>query len=400
MARTIKIPLRVSKQKREILEEGIRRQKEVADQFNKVIESHYGERKDYSQYKLGKSLPGRKGKGMYGYIRNEFPENNGLHRSHYLTHAIGMKILENYVNWKKDGEPGTKPEYRWNRFEICNCAGDNINYDMENEGVQIGILEEEDPVWFKMRIAGFQRKRFEEAHKIGSEAKIVKINGRYELHQPVNVCEEKEEDEEYEPESYVGIDFNFDKLAFACFLDSEGNVETVQSNDYGRELREYRERHREKRRELQEEGYIQRVIEDKNTVEEYTNKTLHIISKNIVEKASEMEKPVIRIEDTDIQQMRKDENRKEKNNFKSAINRFPVAKLKDYIEYKAEEEGIPVEKVEPEYTSKGCHKCTEIGKRDGRDFYCQNEDCENYQRRIDADMNASLNIAKKTEVGE
>lgn len=65
------------------------------------------------------------------------------------------------------------------------------------------------------------------------------------------------------------------------------------------------------------------------------------------------------------------------------------------FEYKAGMEGIKVEMVNPRNISKKCHKCEEIGRRPRqRDFYCQNEDCENYKSRIDADMNASLNMAK------
>lgn len=341
-----------------------------------------------------RNLPKNEGFGPLG--------KNGLAYSHYKD-EIFEHINDTYANLR-DGAIEGEPDFPEMGYAIlCSCQpqkegdinreGSELEFDLENEGVQIPLLDEEDKKdWFKMRLGDYQRELFEKAESIGSTPRIVEVNGRYELHQPLIL---PDEELDYEPESFVGVDFNFDRLAFACFLDSEGNVETVQTNDHGRRLREYRERHRRKRKQLQEKGLSKRVEESRNKVDRMTENTLHTIAKNIVDKAGEMEKPVIKLEDTGIQEMREEVNKLEKSNWKSTINRWAVGKLIEFIEYKAEKEGIRVEKVDPRNTSKKCHKCGEVGKRPNqRDFFCRNESCENYDSRIDADMNAALNIAK------
>jgi IS605 OrfB family transposase len=391
---TLRIPLRVSQRKKGKIEEFIDRQEELARFFSDRIYS-------FPIQEWG----GRPNKSMRDLPKNERfgPRGkNGMTYSCYKN-SLFEHINDTYANMR-DGfieEPdfsemgyavlcscGSRSEGTINRSDSC-----ELQFDLENSGVQIPLLDEEDEKdWFSMRLGEYQRQLFEQAESIGSSPRIVEVGGRYELHQPLIL---PEEDTDYEPESFVGVDFNFDRLAFACFLDSEGNVETVQTNDHGRRLREYRERHRRKRKQLQEKGLSKRVEESRNKVDRMTENTLHTIAKNIVDQAGEMEKPVIKLEDTGIQEMRDELNKLEKSNWKSSVNRWAVGKLIEFIEYKAEKEGICVEKVDPRNTSKECHKCGETGRRPNqRDFFCRNESCENFDSRIDADMNAALNIAR------
>lgn len=395
MAITVRLPLRTSEKKEKIIDKGIERQQELAEFFDTHIKSF--PRQDWGgrPTKAMRNLPKKEeGFGNYG--------KNGLGQTHYKNQLF-EHISEIYSNVLKGHVE--EPDFSdWNNFVLCNCGGikeDDLNrnnshmkFDLENEGVRIDILDEEDKIWFNLRIGDYQKELFERCEGTGSDTRIVKVNGRYELHQSLTM---PENETSYTPETFVGVDFNFDRLAVACFIDQEGNVETAQFNDYGRQLRDYRERQRQYRKELQEKGLQKKVEENKDKVDRQSKHTLHTIARNIVDEASEMEKPVIKLENTGIRQMREEVNEEQdKNWWKSTINRWAVGRLIEFIEYKAEIEGIKVEKINPRNTSKECHKCGEEGNRPNqRDFYCQNSSCENYESRIDADMNAALNIAKR-----
>ena len=70
--------------------------------------------------------------------------------------------------------------------------------------------------------------------------------------------------------------------------------------------------------------------------------------------------------------------------------------LQDYITYKAEEVGVKVVKVKPNYTSQRCSKCGCINKAN-RDAKVSQEkfECVTCGHKVNADVNAARNIAMK-----
>ena len=61
--------------------------------------------------------------------------------------------------------------------------------------------------------------------------------------------------------------------------------------------------------------------------------------------------------------------------------------LEQFIEYKSKLAGVPVVYVDPAYTSQTCHKCNQIGNRNGKVFKCPHCGYTSH-----ADVNASWNI--------
>jgi IS605 OrfB family transposase len=110
----------------------------------------------------------------------------------------------------------------------------------------------------------------------------------------------------------------------------------------------------------------------------------HTIARRIVESAKSRGKGIA-IEDlTDI---RFTSNRRNKT-FRRKLGKWSFYQLRKFIEYKAKLAGVQVVIVPPAYTSKTCSNCNHIGKRTNKSFKCDN--CGN---EIDADFNASINIA-------
>lgn len=82
-----------------------------------------------------------------------------------------------------------------------------------------------------------------------------------------------------------------------------------------------------------------------------------------------------------------------------ALRNWSYYQLQTYIKYKANLNGITVRYVNPCYTSQVCSCCGhwEEGQRVSQDtFICKNPECKNHGVKVNADFNASRNIAKST----
>lgn len=82
------------------------------------------------------------------------------------------------------------------------------------------------------------------------------------------------------------------------------------------------------------------------------------------------------------------------------LRNWSYYQLQQYIEYKANIHGIKVRKINPAYTSQTCSFCgnRQEGQRLSQsEFRCMNDQCKNYMKVINADWNASRNIAMSTD---
>lgn len=74
--------------------------------------------------------------------------------------------------------------------------------------------------------------------------------------------------------------------------------------------------------------------------------------------------------------------------FRTRVGKWSFDQLRQFLTYKSLLNGVKLVSVQPAYTSKTCSTCYHIGNRVGKSFKCNN--CGS---SIDADFNASKNIA-------
>jgi putative transposase len=113
---------------------------------------------------------------------------------------------------------------------------------------------------------------------------------------------------------------------------------------------------------------------------------LHLVSKGLVELAVR-EHAAIAIEDLHLPKGGGKGRR-----IRRRLSCWPQHEIHRQIEYKAEERGVLIIKVNPRYTSKTCPRCGEIKQRRSR--VGQMFECAKCGWRLDRQINAGLNICK------
>jgi len=215
---------------------------------------------------------------------------------------------------------------------------------------------------------------------IKGEADLVYKKGKFYLFQTVDVPEEDVED----VEEFIGCDFGLTDIV----VTSDG----VKYSADG--LNKYREHRQKVRSSIQAKADTSKRSTKRNCRrlskrlqgKERTHAQIvnHTIAKSIILSAKESGKGVA-IEDlTNIRFTSKRRNRK----FRTKLGKWSFGQLRSFLEYKGLLYGIPVVVVDPRYTSQTCNVCKHIGKRTNKHFKCNN--CGN---NMDADVNASINIA-------
>lgn len=176
----------------------------------------------------------------------------------------------------------------------------------------------------------------------------------------------------------VGVDLGENVIYSVSAVDAMGSVESVEL-ETGEEFRHYRERIDRKRERLQERGDLNAVRLSRER-ERYTEYVTDKVSREIVDFVSELEDAGIVLEDlTDYRE-----------HAENPIHDWLYDKIQTKISYKAAEESIPVDFVDPSYASVWCRKCGGEGDRDGTEFYCSSCDYE-----VHSDVNGAINIAKR-----
>lgn len=365
MRRTVKFKLELTPEERELLEDTTEEFKEACQTVADYGWDEIG-LKTYNKNKLHD--------GTYREVREktDLPSNLVIRARDRASEAI-----KSCVEKLKNGEKASKPEF----------TSDSIAYDERT----LSVWLDEEKCTFSTtdgRIeSGFVlpddlNRYYEKYIEDGWEITQSTIEKHaYEGGDPyyLHLGLEKESPENMSPNPTVmGVDLGIENLA----VTSTGKFFS------GTELFHERERFEGIRGELQAKGTrsahltIQSVGGRENR---FARDTLHRISKRIVQEAVEKDVDVIVFED--LKKIR--ENISDGKKFQS----WAFGKLREFVEYKAEEYGIETRTVNPEHTSQRCSRC---GHTSSRNRDKQHFECEECGYSVDSDYNASKNIGMKS----
>jgi len=262
----------------------------------------------------------------------------------------------------------------------------NCNFDIiENDrgwGVKARFIPY-NPVWFHIDAGPYEREFLEritdeddDARAGGSE---IRLNDDGSLQMMLTVSWDVDVYKPADIDTVVGVDLNEDPIVAIAVVDPDGTVADVEM-ERGREYRHVRERIKKQRADAMSQGKLREVKSAKYDYKNYTDHITNVVSRRVVDCALEHEPAVIQLEDLTHY----------RETAKNPIHDWPYAEIQDKIAYKATEEGIPVEFIDPRCTSITCRKCGSIDRddRNGREFHCS--EC-GYE--VHADVNAAINIA-------
>jgi IS605 OrfB family transposase len=189
--------------------------------------------------------------------------------------------------------------------------------------------------------------------------------------------------------THIGLDIGETALITGCALEDGSPTDPFVCD--GRQARHLRKEMYTILKRLQERDASKWRLTER--FDYYQNRLTDIVekaSRRAVEYATQYETPVLVMEDLAYIRERLDYGRY----MNRRLHSWAFAKLQQRIEDKATESDIPIEYVNPAYTSQTCHACHRIGRRDSQaEFRCPYEDC--HVSLFQADINAAANIARR-----
>ncbi|MFC7116140.1 RNA-guided endonuclease TnpB family protein [Natronoarchaeum sp. GCM10025703] len=322
----------------------------------------------------------------------------------YNSYESALKKWHNSDNQDDLPKPQPPATDSLGAFPLVMNHGEGYELTVRDKDDRVGYRISTQPYKEKVRgvLRGNKQSLDRVKHALDSSsslsvgrAEVVYREGVYYLHVPIQ--QPVELDAADDAESVIAIDIN-ERNITTTVLDRESRETLAQLTiDYG-QVKQKRQRYYDIKRRCQEHDKHSVVHEIGNHVENFTEWTLHRLSKVIEHYVRWFPNPVVVFESLDG--IRNDMD------YGSYMNRrlhkLPFHEFERQVTYKAHRHGAPVEHVESEYNSQRCACCGELGSRNGGRFTCQNDVCALEQDHSDrnASVNAAVRWIAKTETGD
>lgn len=278
-------------------------------------------------------------------------------------YSATTQAVNKYTDW---GSIKDEKEYPWHIRNDTFTVGKARNTSEFDYWAKIPVKG----TYGKITVPVIPHEDIKDEYKF-KDSKIVKREYGFELH--LSVSKEVEPVRSYN--GAIGVDMGLSKLAVGVLLPGR------QTHCYGADVGDIQAKYYFLRRNCSN-GYVRRKWDnkDKNKIDDIC----HQISRKIVDKAKKSNLLIVL---GNLDGIQDDDKNKTMNR---RLHNFPHWKLRQFIKYKADWEGLDVVEVSETYTSQRCSRCGELGDRHKGQFVCTNCTLE-----IDADKNGAHNIAKR-----
>jgi putative transposase len=183
-------------------------------------------------------------------------------------------------------------------------------------------------------------------------------------------------------DKFIGVDLN---ATGHCAVIATPSGKVIK---LGRQAPHIHKKYKNLRSKLQKNKQYKKLKQTKGKENRKVKDINHKISKKMVQIAKENNCGIKLEKLTNIRK-----NKKNKKSFRYTLNSWSYYQLSQMIFYKAQLQGVPVQYIDPAYTSQNCSRCDHIGSRNGKKFRCAN--CKHIDH---ADANAAFNIAKSSKL--
>ncbi len=212
------------------------------------------------------------------------------------------------------------------------------------------------------------------------ESKILKKDGEFYFH--LTVKKTVQAKESYDGLLAVDVGQKYLAVSVASHRD--------RPKFRGREIRGIRRHYNWLRKRLGEKKLKDEIARLSDKESRKVDQKLHEIAKELVEEADQNDELIVV---GNLEGLRKGSGDMGET-MNRMIGNFPYHKLAKYLEYKANERGIQVLKMNEHYTSRECSRCGAKGKRPNQGTF----KCPRCGYEVNADFNGAKNIFERTKV--
>jgi len=319
----------------------------------------------------------------YRIICNKFNLQTGL------IQTARDKSIEILQSFKKSDKEKTEKKRKNRKLKMkkISIRFDQRSFKFEKKESKL------TPYWLILSTIGVKSDRISLPVQLGkkqieklengwrpSSVEMVKKNGQWFAHITIEKWIKFKE-----PKTIIGIDIGEVNFAAAMAIRIDNQEKYMKGQIWrGEEIKRIRGLYGHIRRSLGRKKLPKKIKEIGQKENRKVNQEVHIIGNDIIEYAKQFEDPIIAMEDLTNIRYNFDRSKQLNKRFHS----LPFYKLRKYIEYKSNKEGIDVRFIEPFDTTKTCHICGNVSSVYDREYICSK--CGMVYNR---DLNSSINIA-------